>query len=150
MQGRARGRRAIFVDAGAFVARAFPGDEHHAEAAKAWDLIERAGAAIFTTGYVVAEAVTFMQRAVTRAHGASSGRRFAADSARFILGSRRTTVLRVSLEDEIRAVDELAGFPDPKVGYVDCLSFAVMRRERIREAFSFDEHFRAAGFDVTP
>ena len=33
-------------------------------------------------------------------------------------------------------------------GIVDCVSFVVMRRLGIRQVFSNDEHFRAAGFET--
>jgi uncharacterized protein len=39
------------------------------------------------------------------------------------------------------------GFPgDP--GIVDCVSFAVMPRLGIKEAFTNDQHFKDAGFDM--
>lgn len=39
------------------------------------------------------------------------------------------------------------GYPgDP--GIVDCISFAVMRRLGITEAFTNDQHFKAAGFET--
>jgi predicted nucleic acid-binding protein len=32
--------------------------------------------------------------------------------------------------------------------FVDCLSFALMRRHRIKTAFAFDRHFEIAGFKL--
>jgi len=31
---------------------------------------------------------------------------------------------------------------------VDCASFAIMRRMNIKKAFTFDQHFRTAGFEI--
>lgn len=35
-----------------------------------------------------------------------------------------------------------------QAGIVDCVSFVVMRRLGIKEAFTSDRHFRAAGFET--
>ncbi len=37
-----------------------------------------------------------------------------------------------------------------KLSPVDCVSFAVMRERRIREAFAFDQHVRGEGFEWEP
>jgi predicted nucleic acid-binding protein len=39
-------------------------------------------------------------------------------------------------------------FADQRIGLTDCVSFAIMRRHKIRTAFTFDRHFRLAGFRV--
>jgi predicted nucleic acid-binding protein len=38
--------------------------------------------------------------------------------------------------------------PDKAWGLVDCFSFVVMKKERLKVALCFDEHFRQAGFEV--
>lgn len=76
--------------------------------------------------------------------------RFAAEVGRTLYGSRRLAVLRRTVDDDLAALDQLAAFSDPKVGFVDCVSLTVMKRQRIGTALSFDAHFAAAGFEVIP
>ena len=52
----------IFVDSGAFIAREVAKDEHHAEAAGAWDRLEARPVALFTSTLVVSEVLTFLRR----------------------------------------------------------------------------------------
>jgi predicted nucleic acid-binding protein len=42
----------------------------------------------------------------------------------------------------------LARFADQRFSLVDAVSFEVMRRERVTQAFAFDRHFEVAGFDL--
>jgi predicted nucleic acid-binding protein len=37
-------------------------------------------------------------------------------------------------------------FPDQRFSLTDAVTFELMRRERLTEAFAFDDHFRVAGF----
>ena len=45
------------------------------------------------------------------------------------------------------AIDLFAKFADQGVSFTDCVSFALMRKNRIRKAFTFDQHFLFAGFE---
>jgi len=39
-------------------------------------------------------------------------------------------------------------YADKEISFTDCVSFAIMRRVGIRTAFTFDRHFRDAGFQI--
>ena len=42
----------------------------------------------------------------------------------------------------------LARFADQRFSLVDAVSFEVMRRNKLSQAFAFDQHFLVAGFDL--
>ena len=46
----------------------------------------------------------------------------------------------------LESTDWLDKLSDQKVNFTDALSFVLMRREKIPEAFTFDRHFEFAGF----
>jgi predicted nucleic acid-binding protein len=51
---------------------------------------------------------------------------------------------------EERAYKILRQYADQEFSFVDSTGFAVMRSERIRHAFAFDQRFAAAGFLRVP
>jgi predicted nucleic acid-binding protein len=132
----------IFVDTRAFVARYVQRDAEHPRARRAWAEIERTGSRCFTSNFVLDETLTLLGRRASYA--------FAAERARALLGSKVLTVLRPDAGDELRAVDLFAKFADQRVSFTDCVSFVLMRRHRLERAFTFDRHFAAAGFAITP
>src|SRR5437764_355632 len=42
----------------------------------------------------------------------------------------------------------LMRFADQRLSLVDAVSFEIMRRERLTQAFAFDQHFEVAGFEL--
>lgn len=44
----------------------------------------------------------------------------------------------------------LQKYADQGVSFTDCVSFVLMQKGDIRRVFSFDRHFRIAGFEVEP
>jgi uncharacterized protein len=132
----------IFIDTGAFVARSVRRDGHHASARRIWADIEKSRTPCFTSNFVLDETLTLL--------GRQSSYSFAAERARALLGSKALTILRPDAEDELAAVEFLAKYADQEVSYTDCVSFALMRRNRLTRVFTFDRHFRDAGFEVIP
>lgn len=134
----------IFVDAGAFIARYLARDQHHAAAERAWEVALDGSEKLFTSSLVLSETFSFIAR--------RADPRFAAEVVRAVLGSTSLTILRPTLGDELRAADILEKFADQGAGFVDSVSFVLMRARRITRAFTFDRrHFlKTAGFDLWP
>jgi len=132
----------IFIDTGAFLARYVGADQYHRKATRAFRLLERRAAALATSNFVLDETFTLLARRTTYA--------FAADRAGAIYASRLLTILRPEAADEMAAVEMFRKYADQQVSFTDCVSFVLMRRNRLKKAFTFDRHFERAGFEVWP
>ena len=126
-----------FADTGAFLALYHRSDQFNREAVKLWLAL---GRPVYTSNHVIAELAGLLAHRV--------GYRFAADSIADIYASPTFRVLESAREDEIAALRWMRKHADQRVSFTDCISFALMRRHGIRTAFTFDRHFRRAGFDV--
>jgi len=127
----------IFVDTGAFFALYHARDQHRAAAAALWPRLSKP---LFTSNHVLDELATLLSRSI--------GYSVAVDRLSDISASPTFEILRTSEEDERAALRLMRKFADQRVSFTDCLSFTLMTRERIRTAFTFDGHFRQAGFEV--
>jgi len=128
----------LFVDSGAFLARYLSNDTHHRRATAVWKTLS--GVRLFTSNHVLSETITLL--------GRRAGYAFAAERAENIYSSAALEVLYSTKEQELEAVQLFRKFSDQKVSLTDCVSFVLMKRLRIRTAFTFDRHFLEAGFDV--
>ena len=132
----------IFIDTGAFLGRYLKRDEHHEKALKGFVRLAEKGPPAVTSCHVLDETVTLL--------GRWAGHRFAAERARAMHASRALRVVRPTEEDEVEALAEFERFADQKISFTDALSFVLMRRLGIRQAFAFDRHFPMAGFALWP
>lgn len=132
----------LFVDTGAFVARYVERDQHHEAARRAWSKLESDRRRLITSNFVLDETFTLL--------GRRAGHRFAASRAREILTSAELDVIRVDADTELRALDLFEKFFDQAVSFTDCVSFVLMSRNGITDAFAFDHHFELAGFQRWP
>ena len=128
-----------FVDTGAFLALHRKTDQNHGETLRLWPKLDQP---MLTSNHIVDELATLL--------GRLAGFRYAADRIEALFGSGNIDVLYSSKEDEIEALRWMRKYADKNISFTDCVSFAMMRRHRIRTVFTFDRHFRDAGFQVIP
>jgi len=127
----------IFVDTGAFLAFYYVRDQYHSPAVHLWTALKPP---VITSNHVVDEFATAL--------GRRAGYRFAADRVADMYASPVIDVLQSAREDEIEALRWMRKYADQDISFTDCVSFALMRRHRIRAAFTFDRRFKLAGFEV--
>jgi predicted nucleic acid-binding protein len=129
---------AVFVDSGAWIALALSRDPLHALAREQWDRLQAVGAKLHTSIPVVIETFTFLDR--------NANRDVALAWKEAVYRSGSTKILPCELRD-LQQSWEYFRRPDlHKLSAVDATSFAIMRRARIRLAYTFDHHFAAVGF----
>lgn len=128
----------LFIDTGAFYAKYVARDAHHKTALRLWDRVRTERVPCLTTNLVLAELVTLL---VYRFGNAA-----ALQAAREIHASHAITVVYVEESLTLQALDWLARFADQPFSMADTCSFAVMTREHMHTAFTFDRHFQVAGF----
>lgn len=140
--------RLVFVDTAAFRALYDAADGNHDAARATWEALVGEGARLFTSELIVAETLAGFSRPAD-----ARSKRYAVSVGRRLYEARELReIIRVEPSHAIAALDRLERFADhPKLGFVDCTTFAVMADRGIRTAFTFDARdFAAAGFDVIP
>jgi len=130
----------ILIDTGAFLARYLVKDQHHKDALAGWDKLKKSREKCVTSNFVLDETFTLL--------GRWAGYDFAAAKASSIYTSGAFTVLRPELEDELRALEFFTKFSDQAVSFTDCVSFSLIKKNRVKSVFTFDQHFEYAGFKV--
>jgi predicted nucleic acid-binding protein len=135
----------VFVDSSALKANYDLGDDHHREAAELMRKIaarETDISSFVTTDYVLDEAVTLTRFAHSH--------RKAVELAEATLASK---FMRVIFSDEALFSEGMRIFKqhsDKEWSLTDCVSFATMKGNGMRTAFTFDGHFKQFGFLTVP
>ena len=136
----------LFIDSSAYIAFFNERDEKHREAEDFIDGIKKGffGPVIFyTTDYVFDEVVTSIV--------SFTGRKdLALNAGEAILSSKITRVIKVDDEAFEDSWNLFKKFKDKLWSFTDCTSFTMMKRYRLATAFTFDEHYRQAGFKTLP
>ncbi len=132
----------LFVDTGGWVAIQIPNDRWHRQAAGVLRAAVERGHPLVTTNHVLGETYTLLRRE----QGHAAAWKFLDGVAK----SGRLDRVHVDEPTEHEAGQLLRRFADQAFSFVDGVSFAVMRRRKIRLALAFDHHFASAGYLRVP
>lgn len=132
----------LLVDTGAFLAQRDPSDQHHALATRGFQELAGLTVSVFSTEHILDETLTLLARRESYAYAAETG----AD----LTASRVLRWLDATAADWTVALRLMRKYADQAVSFTDCISFALMKREGIKDVFGFDRHFQAAGFRLWP
>ncbi len=133
--------RALFIDTGAFLAKEIAADQHHRRATDFWRGLQEQSPQLYSTQHVLDETATLLARRTSYAWAAEWGRDVLAAGIQW---------LQADEKDLLDAFAQMRKFADQAVSFTDCLSFVLMRKDRLRDVFGFDNHFTAAGFRLWP
>ena len=134
--------KAILVDTGAWYALADQSDRFNREAITTYKQIFKDFQKVVTTNLIISESYTLIRKGL--------GHNAGIDFLKNLGASPRIIKVFSDLEIEGQAEEILRRHKDQDFSYTDAVSFACMTRLNINQAFTFDSHFRTAGFDVLP
>lgn len=127
----------IFLDTSAIYAMADKSDPNHSSACEKFDVALDGGERFYTHNYVLVESVALLQSRL----GIQVALLFLEEAKAF-----ETEWVDEALHEEARG--ELEKIGKRQVSFVDCVSFAVMRRKGVETALAFDSDFAEQGFSL--
>jgi hypothetical protein len=130
----------LLADTSALLALYVRNDANHARALEF--VRSNPNARYVLTELILAEVATRIRALAGAERGASV--------ARSLLESRRYEVLFADGGLLREAIQKMAGLRDKRLSLTDCVSFEVMDRLGLRDAFSFDRDFRDCGYAMVP
>jgi len=127
---------AVFVDTSGLLALLNPKDDNHHGAARAFARLRVRQAPLVSTSFVLVETYALL------------GRRFGLDAVQRFREAFAPLVDVVWVDEALHdaGLDLLLSLRTRRLSLVDAVSFVVMRRQKIDDAFAFDPHFEQAGF----
>ena len=132
----------IFLDTGFLVALESKRDANHKKARAYWGDFVGAPEPLVTTTYVFDEVVTYFNSRGFHDKAVEIGER---------LQTRRLLTL-VEVDGPLFSEGwaQFKRYADKSYSLTDCISFVVMRKQGIKRALAFDQHFTQAGFERIP
>lgn len=135
--------RALLVDTGAWLAAFSRRDQYHDPAAGFLRQLRAQRTPLVVTDLILAELHLHLVRGL--------GPRRAAEHLETLKADPMIEEVFTSRDLQTSALaDWIRGFEDQPFTLTDAVSFAVMQARRIAAAFTFDHHFRVAGFSTLP
>lgn len=131
--------KTIFLDSSAQIALLSDKDANHTTATAILEQLDRERAALVMTDYVFDELLTALTTRVGRFKAIQYSQKFPGGKVMLVF---------IEPTDFYRAKRMFEQYTDKRWSFTDCVSFAVMQRMKITDAFSFDRDFTQAGFNL--
>lgn len=128
----------VFVDTSAIYAGIAVNDEFHERAVDTWERLLDREEDLVTHSLIEVESAVLVQRRI--------GLEAVAALADLLLP--RIKVIEIGRDARRAALAAVAARDSREISLVDRVSFDLMNRLGLREAFAFDRHFADAGFDL--
>lgn len=132
--------RTLFLDTSFIIALEDADDQNHDKATHYWEQFKKEPHKLITTTYVFDETITLLKRRLGFVKASSVGE--------MLLGSSLMEIVHVSQEDFYKGWKVFLKHKDKGYSFTDCISFFVMRKMHIKEALTFDVHFRQTGYKI--
>lgn len=139
------GATPIFVDTGAFYARADADDKHHRDAARLFDGIRSGEVAyrpLYTSQAVLSEFATLALYKL--------GHNDAIRALYAIRSSDSINVVPVGTPAFETAAEQFADYDDQQISFVDHTTSILADERGVEHIFAFDSDFRTLGFSLAP
>lgn len=127
----------IFVDTSAILALTLEVDKYHDRAIK-WQTDEE----LVTSNLVVIESLSWIRH--------KAGKEKAVELGKNLMSGNELRIIRVSVRGEQEAWGLFGKLGGRGISMVDCTSFVLMKKLKIKRVFGFDQDFARAGFEVLP
>jgi len=136
----------IFIDSSAYIAYYNKRDENHEKAKNFLDKIkskEISPIIFYTSDYIFDEVLTTIITLTGR-------KDLAIKVGNTILSSKITKIIKVDSKIFNEAWELFKKYKDKTWSFTDCTSFIIMKINNIKRAFTFDEHYKQAGYITIP
>ncbi len=128
------------MDTSAWIALFVKNDKFHQRASRIFKSIQEARSNLYTSDYVIDETVTTIRM--------NSNFYQSLVAMQAIVESQMTSIIYVGPDHFIKSTQLYQKYKDQPFSFTDVSSFVLCQHIRIKKVFSFDEHFRIAGFDL--
>ncbi len=132
----------LFLDTSFIIALEDSGDQNHYKAISFWKELKKYPRRFVTTTYVFDEVVTFLKNRINYQKAAEVGTR--------LFESPSVEIVHIMEEDFETAWKMFLQYKDREFSFTDCLSFLIMERKNLKEALTFDKHFKQMKFTALP
>ena len=130
----------VFADTSALYTLLDRADANHKQAVSAWSSLLNRDERVFTSNYVLVESFALTQN------------RLGMDAVRLLQEDILPVIGIHFVDREVHrsGISAMLSAGRRNLGFVDCVSFEIMRTLGIKTAFTFGPHFKEQGFTVIP